>query len=256
MSGQLPHESGVPAPVATDRVLIVIPALNEEASIGGVLREIRRYRSDPILVVSDGSTDATASVASRGGATVLELPFNVGVGGALRLGFRYAAAHGFSTVVQVDADGQHDPGGIHALLEARVCRGADLVVGSRFHPGSRYVVGPTRRGTMRLLGALLSRIAGVRLTDTTSGFRAFGPRAVHLFAQDYPTDYLGDTLEALVMAVRAGLVVDEAWVTMGPRSGGDASTSPIKSAVFLLRALVSIFFALTRPRTEGRGYAR
>lgn len=235
---------------APDGILLLVPAFNEEASIGSVLDELRRQRPEPVVVVSDGSTDRTVVLARTAGATVLELPFNVGVGGALRLGFRYAQAQGFGTVVQVDGDGQHDPADIAALLETMERTGADLLIGSRFHTSSDYRVGRVRRWTMAALAAIVGRIAGARLTDTTSGFRVFGPRAIRLYARDYPTEYLGDTIEAIVLASRAGLRVAEAPVSMRPRSGGDASTSPGKAAVLLVRALVAVFFALTRRRPE------
>src|SRR5690606_16318307 len=199
--------------------LIVMPAFHEEASVGDVVREV--FETLPgvgVLVVDDGSTDATTEVARAAGARVATLPFNLGVGGAMRLGFKYALENGYTTVVQVDSDGQHDPVGVPALLEKLDTH--DLVLGARFAGEGEYSASGPRAWAMRVLAAILSRTAKTRLTDTTSGFKASGPRAVALFAEHYPAEYLGDTIEALVIAARAGLSVTQVPVAMRPRAGG------------------------------------
>jgi glycosyltransferase involved in cell wall biosynthesis len=176
---------------------------------------------------------------------VAELPVNLGVGGAMRLGFKYALAHGYSNVVQIDADGQHDPANVPALLAA--LDGADLVIGARFAGAGNYEARGPRRWAMRLLAHVLSRTTGTRLTDTTSGFKASGPRAVRLFASHYPAEYLGDTIEALVIASRAGCTVAQVPVSMRVRAGGQPSHAPLRAAGYLGRAFVALGFALIRP---------
>ncbi len=191
-----------------------------------------------ILVVNDGSTDSTAHIAGIAGATVVSLPFNVGVGGAMRTAFLYARRHGYEAVVQVDADGQHDPADLDRILDGLA--GADVVVGTRFHPNSMYFVGGPRRWAMVLLSKTLSRMNGGAISDPTSGFRAAGPRAIDLFAVDYPAEYLGDTVGSLAIAIRRGLVVDEVPVTMYFRQHGRPSKNALWSALYLGRASLAI----------------
>ncbi|HSO02918.1 MAG TPA: glycosyltransferase family 2 protein, partial [Candidatus Limnocylindrales bacterium] len=180
------------------RTLVAIPALNESTTIGGVIEEVARaVPSVDILVVDDGSTDTTASAARRAGAQVVSLPFNVGVGGAMRTAFLYAQRNDYDAVVQVDADGQHIPTHIPDLLDA--LEGASVVVGARFTGHGDYSVRGPRRWAMRVLARSLSRVCHSDLTDTTSGFRAADRRAISLFARHYPAEYLGDTVESLVI---------------------------------------------------------
>ncbi|HJP73604.1 MAG TPA: glycosyltransferase family 2 protein [Pseudonocardiaceae bacterium] len=229
----------------TDRVLIVVPAWNEEQVVGATVTEIRGTLPQvDVLVVDDGSTDDTAKAARSAGARVLELSYNLGVGGAMRAGFRYAVQNGYDTVVQVDADGQHDPSELPALL-AKLAD-ADMVIGSRFAGVGDYRIGGPRHWAMTLLSAVISRLARTRLTDTTSGFRATGPRALPLFAEHYPAEYLGDTVESLVIAVRAGCRIAEMPARMRPRQGGRPSHRPIKAAVYLFRATFALLLALVR----------
>ena len=231
---------------AADRTLIVMPAYNESQSVGAVVREA--YQALPgisILVVDDGSTDDTASAASAAGALVARLPFNLGVGGAMRLGFRYAQVHGFAAVVQIDADGQHDPTQVPALLAE--LGEHDLVVGARFAGSGAYRMRGPRRWASWVLATVISRTARTRLTDTTSGFRASGPRAIALFERNYPAEYLGDTIESLVIACRAGLKVTQVPVAMRVRTGGTPSQNPLKASLYLARASLALAFAYARP---------
>lgn len=230
----------------TPAALIVVPAWNEEQVVGDTVREIRAtVPGVPVLVVDDGSTDQTAAVADAAGALVLRLPYNLGVGAAMRAGFRYAVGHGYAAAVQVDADGQHDPRDLPTLLAAAAT--ADVVIGARRFTGpDGYRVHGPRRWAMRVLAAVLSRLARTPLTDTTSGFRVTGGRALPLFAEHYPAEYLGDTVESLVIAVRSGLRVTEVPTTMRPRQGGRPSHAPGKSTVYLLRAAFALLLALVR----------
>lgn len=230
------------------RLLVIVPAWNEQETLPAVLAELReRVPEASILVVSDGSTDATATVARRAGTRVLELPINLGVGGAMRAGYRYALRCDYDLTVQLDADGQHNPADIPSLLEVMEAEGADVVIGARFAGVGVYVARGPRRWSMRVLAAALSHVTGTRLTDATSGFKACGRRAIRLFSANYPAEYLGDTVESLVIAARAGLTVRQVGVAMRPRAGGRPSHSPLRAAVFLVRAVFAFLIALSRP---------
>jgi glycosyltransferase involved in cell wall biosynthesis len=227
--------------------LVVMPALNEEESVAAVVAEVfSKLPGVSVLVVDDGSTDLTIARARAAGATVISLPFNLGVGGAMRVGFKYALAHGFQNVVQVDSDGQHDPSGVPQLLAELAT--ADLVLGARFAGTGDYSVRGPRRWAMVALAAIISWLARTTLSDTTSGFRATGPRAVRLFAEHYPAEYLGDTIESLVIAARAGCTIRQVPVAMRPRAGGIPSHNPLKSAAYLGRAGMALLIAVMRPR--------
>lgn len=224
------------------RVLVVTPAYNEEASVGDTVRQILGTVANvDVVVVDDGSTDRTAQVAQAAGAYVLSLPYNLGVGGAMRVGYRFANRRGFDVVVQVDADGQHDVRDIPSLIGALA--DADVVVGSRFRGHTAYRVGRVRRFAMRTLAWRLSRIAQTELTDVTSGFRAVGPRAIPVFAKMYPVEYLGDTVEALVIAANMRLRIVEIPVTMHQRAGGEPSQTTVRGALYAIRALGMITLA-------------
>jgi glycosyltransferase involved in cell wall biosynthesis len=229
-------------------VLIAIPALNEAEIVGSVVREVAEYLPAPatVLVVDDGSVDATARVAAAAGAVVVQMPFNIGVGGAMRAAFLYASRAGYERVVQVDADGQHDPRYLKSLLD--LLDRNDIVIGARFAGVGFYRTRGPRKLAMRILSSVLSWITGTRLTDVTSGFRASGPRAIALFARDYPSEYLGDTVESLVLAHRAGLRVGQVGVEMRPRQAGSPSQNPIKATIYLARAVLVLGLSLVRSR--------
>jgi glycosyltransferase involved in cell wall biosynthesis len=213
-----------------------------------VVRAVRRELDCDVLVVDDGSSDRTSAEAVAAGAHVLQHPFNLGVGAALRSGFRFAVAQGYAAAVQVDADGQHAPEDARRLLEP-VQRGeADIVIGSRFAAG--YQVGRARRAAMRLLARVVSRHLGVTVTDTTSGFRAFSADAIARFARSYPSAYLSDTVEALLLAGDWGLRVREEGVRMHERQGGQPSAGGAMSLLYLAR--LSLVVGLHRVRTPAQ----
>ncbi|WP_410605076.1 glycosyltransferase family 2 protein [Amycolatopsis sp. lyj-90] len=224
-----------------------MPALNEQATVGAVISQVKQSLPGmDVLVVDDGSSDDTAKLARAAGAEVARLSVNLGVGGAMRTGFRYAAARGYDVVVQVDADGQHDPDEVAALLDA--LDDADIAIGSRFAGKGSYKASGPRKYAMVVLSLVFSRLGKTRLTDVTSGFKAMGPKAIKLFAGYYPAEYLGDTVESLVMAIRAELKIKEIPVIMRERIGGTPSHSPVKSAVYLGRAGLALLLALVRRR--------
>ncbi|MEV4543436.1 glycosyltransferase family 2 protein [Micromonospora echinaurantiaca] len=227
------------------RVLIIIPALNESGSIADVVGEVRgELPGVDVLVVDDGSTDRTAAVAAAAGARVAQLPYNLGVGGAMRLGYRYARDHGYDVAIQIDADGQHDPRYVPKLVD--LLDDNDLVIGARFAGEGDYSVRGPRRWAMVMLSAVLSRVARTKLTDTTSGFRAANRRVIEMFARWYPAEYLGDTVETLVHTARRGYRIRQVPVAMRKRMAGTPSHSPAKAMIYLGRAFVVLTLALIR----------
>ena len=219
-------------------VLVVVPAYNEADCIVDVVSSITSA-GYPCVVVNDASRDSTAALAAAAGAAVVDLPINLGVGGALRTGWRYAVEHGFERVVQIDADGQHPPGHVAELLRAMDERDLDLVVGSRFADGGSHDgVSRMRRSSMRLLSTILRRFAGIQLSDPTSGFRAIRQPLLAQFAADFPPHYLGDTFEAMLVAGRRGYAVGEIAVPMRARQGGEPSADLFASIRSMIRALV------------------
>jgi len=231
--------AGAPPEAAGDgpRTLVVIPAFNEQDALPKTLADLRATVPElDVVVVDDGSADDTAAVAIAAGVVCLQLPFNLGIGGALRTGFRYAVEMGYERALQFDADGQHDAGQIHLLLD-ELDRGADMVVGSRFAGEGDYRVGRSRGLAMRILRWAIRRLAGRRFSDTSSGFRAFGPEVLRSFASEYPIEYM-DSVEALVLACRAGFDVREVPVVMHERIAGQASNRRFRLAYHYVRVLV------------------
>jgi len=229
--------------------LVIMPAWNESESIGNTIREVFEFGpACDVLVVDDGSKDNTAQIARAAGATVVELPFNMGVGGAMRTGFKYAKTHGYSQVIQVDADGQHDPRDIKAVLDG--LREADIAIGARFADKGSYTVRGPRKWAMNVLAWTISRIARTKLTDVTSGFRAANAKAIRQYVEHYPAEYLGDTIDSLVVAIRSGCTVRQVGVSMRERQGGTPSHDPLKAAIYLGRSGMALLFALTRKKTE------
>jgi glycosyltransferase involved in cell wall biosynthesis len=225
--------------------LVVVPARNEAATVGTVVAAVTALGL-PCLVIDDTSDDDTGTIARAAGARVVRMPVNLGVGAALRTGFRYAVARGYKRVVQCDGDGQHPPEQIPQLLEAHARTGAHLVIGSRFlELGESFPIGRARRTTMRLLSRLVRLRSGVTVSDTTSGFRVIGEPLLSAFARSFPTHYLGDTFEAVLVAARAGYGVAEEPVRMTARESGSSSEGIAGSARFVLRAVVVAVSGLT-----------
>ena len=229
---------------------VVVPALNEAATISAVVESCLPLGAT-VIVVDDGSTDDTARLARAAGADVLRLPFNLGVGAAVRIGLLRARQLGATEVLVIDADGQHDPAQAHALLDPIRAGRCDIVVGSRFAAG--YRVGPARRLFMRGFARLASRRLGTTITDATSGFRAFGAKALEVLPERYPTEYLSDTVETLLIAAELGLRVEEVPVVMHLRQGGRPSNGSVASAYHLSRmatVLLSQLLGLSGRRSE------
>ena len=225
--------------------IAIVPALNEERSIAGVIAEIRA--ADPefdVIVIDDGSTDRTSAIAAESGAHVITLPFNLGIGGAVQTGYQYARDHDFDLAVQVDGDGQHDPAEIGKLLEPIFDGRADMVVGTRFAEGGGYRGTRLRRIGIHLFAAIVSLMVRARVTDTTSGFRAVNRKAIRLFAADYPHDY--PEVEATVLLARHRLKMVEVPVQMRVRETGNSSITAFQSVYYMVKVLLALFIGLFR----------
>lgn len=226
-----------------------MPAFNEEGAIGDVVASLCQLNHD-VLVIDDCSSDMTGDIASEAGATVLRLPLNLGVGGALRAGFRYAVANGYTQVVQVDADGQHPVHQISDLAETARTHRAHLVIGSRYlSADSTLIPSLPRRFSMWCLSAVASRTAGMRLTDTTSGFRLIAEPLLSQFAETFPDYYLGDTFEATVAAARARYRVVEIPASLSPRRVGKSSANSVQAIILIAKVLI---ISLTKIQCELR----
>lgn len=229
--------SGTEQLVTTTYTLVVVPAFNEESSLASVIAEIRSCGYE-VLVINDGSTDNTVDVARMSGARILDLPINLGVGGALRAGFKYACERNFQAVVQVDADGQHPADEIVHLLDEANASGAHLVIGSRFLSADTSMkVGRVRRFVMRLLARSATKATQSPITDATSGFRIIQQPLLTEFSRTFAVNYLGDTYEALIAAGRAGYMVREIPAALKPRLNGESTASLLQAVTFTLKGL-------------------
>jgi len=226
--------------------LAVVPAYNESSTIAGVVERLRRHAPEfDTLVVDDGSTDGTHALAHEAGATVIKLPFNVGIGGAVQTGFVYALEHGYDYLAQVDGDGQHDSLELGRLVETMREESVDMVCGSRFLTDDyRYPAPISRRTGIHIFAFLLSRIVGMRVSDPTSGFRLYNRRAIELFARNYPRDY--PEVEAVLILHHHRLRMREIPVKMYTRGGGSSSISTGKSAYYMVKVLLALFVGLGR----------
>jgi glycosyltransferase involved in cell wall biosynthesis len=234
-------------------VVAVVPAYNESGAVGRVVDEIRAACPEAeVVVVDDASTDDTAAVAEGRGATVLRLPFNVGIGGAVQTGFRYALDEGFDRAVRLDGDGQHDASEIPTLFAPLERGEADLVIGSRFVDGAGSYRPPlARRLGIRVFARLVSLLGGQRVTDTTSGFIALDRAGIELFAREYPHDY--PEVEATLVALRSGLRLAQVQVDMRERETGTSSITFVRSLYYIVKVLLALVVASLRryPRLEG-----
>jgi glycosyltransferase involved in cell wall biosynthesis len=230
--------------------LAIVPAHNEAEAIVATIAAIGRSAPGfDILVVDDGCTDGTAELAREAGATVLRMPFNLGIGGAMQSGYIYASENGYEVAVQVDGDGQHDPRHIPELLSRlEGDPGLNMVTGSRFleRGGEGFRSSAARRVGIRFFAWVLSLITRQRVTDPTSGFRMTDRRGIELFANDYPNDY--PEVEAIVMLHTHRLRSVEIPVVMAPRLTGQSAISSTQSVYYMVKVLLAVFVALFRTR--------
>ncbi len=227
------------------KVLVIVPAYNEEKSLPGVIRDLREFvPSAHVLVVNDGSKDDTARIARELGISVLDLPFNLGIGGAVQSGYLYALRNNYDIAVQFDGDGQHVGKEIIKLLRPLEAEEADMVIGSRFLVPSEYKTPVFRSVGIWIFSFVLSRVMGTSVTDSTSGFRAANRSVIEFFARNYPDDY--PEVESLVLLHKAKKRMIEVPVAMQERTGGKSSITPLRSAYYMTKVLIAIFIDLMK----------
>ena len=224
-------------------VLIIVPVLNEAEALPSVLGDLRRESPcSDVVVVNDGSTDRTAAVAREAGFRVLDMCFNLGIGGAMQAGFKYAVERGYAIAVQLDGDGQHPADQIDKIVAPVRDSGCDMAIGSRFLEDNGYEGDPWRRRGTRFLSRICTLASGQRITDATSGFRAFGPRALSYFVARYPADY--PEPETIVLLSRRGMRVCEVPVEMRARQGGKSSISGIGGVYYMAKVTLALLIAV------------
>jgi len=222
------------------KVLVIIPAYNEEGAVGKVVESVKTYLPGAdALVVNDGSSDRTPEKAEASGAIVLNLPFNLGIGGAMQSGYKYAFEKGYDVAVQVDGDGQHDPKEIPKLLKALEEKEVDMVIGSRFIGDSEFKSSMMRRVGISIFSKVISLIVRQKITDPTSGFRAANRKTIQLFTIHYPQDY--PEPEALVLLHKSGHKMGEVPIMMSHRVAGESSITKLKSVYYMVKVLLAIF---------------
>ena len=231
------------------KIIAIIPAYNEQEAIGAVVRDVRKHiPGADVLVINDGSTDLTEQRAKESGALVVSLPYNLGIGGAVQTGYKYAKDFGYDIAIRFDGDGQHRPADAHKLLEPIECGQADVVIGSRYIETGREAKS-YKSSFCRLLGAkffgfITSCIVHQKIADTTSGFQAVNRRVIEFYEDEYPTDY--PEVETIPLLHRAGFRILEVPVSMRQRQAGKTSITPIKSAYYVIKVLLSLFIGLLR----------
>ena len=227
------------------KILVIIPAYNEEESIASVINQIRCYAPEAdILVINDGSVDATSERAVKAGAKVVNLPFNLGIGGAMQTGYIYAKYHSYDVAIQVDGDNQHDPSYIQKLIRPIADNSADMVIGSRYVGKTIYKSTVFRRVGMVFFTFLIRLLTDKWIMDTTSGFRAVNKDIIDLFASDYPVDY--PEVDVLVRLYKKKFRIIELPVEMKARKTGKSSITPIRSIYYMIKVTLSLIIETTK----------
>ncbi|MBL8012390.1 MAG: glycosyltransferase family 2 protein [Candidatus Omnitrophica bacterium] len=231
------------------KILIIIPAYNERANIRNTLKEIWALdvKTD-VIVIDDGSKDATAQEARQAGAKVISLPFNLGIGGAVQTGFQFASQNDYDIAIQVDADGQHDVGYIRTILSPVLNNESDIVIGSRFMPQQEkgYRSSFARRLGIGFFVRLIGVLTGSLIYDPTSGFRAYNKKMIRIFARHYPHDF--PEPEAIVLAGKFGAKIKELPVVMRKRQGGESSIRYLKSLYYMVKVTFAILLDMLKTR--------
>ena len=236
---------------AVSGLIIIVPAFNEAANLAALLASIHSHQPGAdVVVINDGSADATSAVARNGGATVVDLPFNVGIGAAVQAGLLFALRNGYQVAIQVDGDGQHPASEIAKLIDRLADGTCDVAIGSRFLEPTQYRGSLTRRTGIAIFSLVNRLLLGRRIADVTSGFRAFNRRAMEFLAADYPHDF--PEPESIVTLCRNGFRVAEVRVDMMPRQGGRSSITLMRSIYYMLKVMIAIIVGATRPRSIQR----
>lgn len=231
---------------------MIIPAYNEQQSIGSVIEMVKKnVQSADILVINDGSKDDTSSVSKLAGAEVIDLPFNVGIGGAMQTGYLYARQGKYDIAVQVDGDGQHNPAYISKLILPLIGNSADMVIGSRYIVQTDYKSSFFRRTGMLFFSALVKFLTGLKVNDTTSGFRAVNKKTIRYFSEHYPTDY--PEVDVLVKLYRKNFRISELPVEMNSRQGGTSSITPLRSIYYVIKVSLSLLIEAVRENNNYGG---
>jgi glycosyltransferase involved in cell wall biosynthesis len=230
------------------KILIVVPAYNEQNNILRVIWDIRKtIPSADILVINDCSLDSTSIHARKAeGVKVVDLPYNLGIGGAVQTGFKYALSHGYDYMVQIDGDGQHLPSEVVKLFDTMVRNSCDMVIGSRFLDIQSFRTSWPRRMGIKVFYLIFRLLINARITDSTSGFRMYNRKGIELMSKYYPDDY--PEPDAIILLKKHGLRIAEVGVEMKEREHGVSSISMIKSPYYMAKVIVSIFFSYIRTR--------
>jgi glycosyltransferase involved in cell wall biosynthesis len=227
------------------KILVIIPALNEGKTLGGVIRGVRESLPESdILVVNDGSTDQTGNIAREERVLILEHPYNMGIGGTMQTGFLYALRSGYDIVIQVDGDGQHNPESLPSLIKPLLTGQANLVIGSRYLSDGGFKSTLPRKLGIKFFTCLVWIFTGKRVTDPTSGFRAMDRKGLELFSKEYPSDY--PEVEALISADRKGLYFQEIPTMMRHRQGGTSSIGILSALYYMVKVTLSISIGFFR----------
>lgn len=236
--------------MSKNSTLIIVPAYNEGDNIASVIQSLHQGSDQwDILVINDGSRDQTSQAARATGlATVIDLPVNLGIGGGVQTGFKYAVANHYQVALQFDGDGQHRVDQIHKITEPIHQSKADMVIGSRFLlPTQGFQSTFARRIGIQIFKAVNSLLIGQKVTDNTSGFRAYSRAALEFLASDYPTDY--PEPEAVILLGKHQFTIQEVSVEMLERQGGESSISGLKSIHYMVKVLLAIFMTSIRKRS-------
>jgi hypothetical protein len=225
------------------KTLLIVPCYNEQETIGALYREIKSKTPYDVIVVNDGSTDGSKAILKQEGAPYLDLPLNLGIGGAVQAGYRYALRKGYDIAVQLDGDGQHDPGQVEALVAPIEQDKADLVIGSRFIDKTGFQSSVMRRAGINFFKTLIYCLSGKRITDATSGFRAASRKTMRLFAEHYAIDY--PEPESNMLALKNKLRVTEIPVSMRERQGGTSSIKALQPIYYMMKVSLGIIICST-----------
>ncbi len=231
-------------------ILVVVPAFNESGNIASTVKELLALEGPvKVLVIDDGSQDTTKKEAQAAGAQVISLPYNLGIGGAVQTGFKYAKQFGFKIAVQVDGDGQHDARFLNKIIAPLVNNKADMAIGSRFIPPYvGYQSSFIRRIGIHFFAYLISFLTRVKITDPTSGFRAYNKKVIDFFAEDYPHDF--PEPEAIMMAKRFNARIVEIPVEMRERKAGSSSIRYLKTFYYMVKVTFAILLSMIKEKQE------